>query len=305
MRAAPTTPPAGPDSMMFIGLLGRRFRCHQAAVRLHQQQARRHVGAVEPSRRQRPQVARDDRHDVGVDDRGRGALVLLDLGQDLERDGDRAGPAPCAARCRRSSARAPGWRRSCSRQTAIASTPRPAGRRRRRARHRPRRAACSTAPLGGDALVHHLEAPARGPAAPASPSDVVEARHAQRRISSTSRKPLVVMQAGAGADLLQDRVRGDGGAVDDLGHPGGIEAGLGQHGVDAGDDALARIARRRGGLVEDDAAVGQCEHDVGEGAADVDADAGVRDCRCLVWRHGPRPALRIDRPVSQAHMLTP
>ena len=60
----------------------------QAAVRLHQQQAGRNAGAVEPLA-QRPEIGGDDRHHIGVDDRGRGALVFLDLGQDLERDAER------------------------------------------------------------------------------------------------------------------------------------------------------------------------------------------------------------------------
>src|SRR5471032_2445546 len=49
------------------------------------QQAGGDAGLVEAAA-QRAQVARDDRHDIGVDHRRRGALVFLDLGQHLVGD---------------------------------------------------------------------------------------------------------------------------------------------------------------------------------------------------------------------------
>src|SRR5881397_1285206 len=72
---APTTPPAGPDSMMFIGRSAAAASV-VSAVRLHQQEPRRNASTIQ-ALAQRAQVGRDDRHHIGVDDSGRGALVFL------------------------------------------------------------------------------------------------------------------------------------------------------------------------------------------------------------------------------------
>ena len=85
---APTTPPAGPGLDDVHRPLGGGRVGGQPAVRLHQQQARRNAGRVEPLAH-RAQIGRDDRRHIGVDDRRRGALVFLDLGQHLERDAHR------------------------------------------------------------------------------------------------------------------------------------------------------------------------------------------------------------------------
>jgi hypothetical protein len=58
-------------------LLGRRRR-HHAAVRLHDVERRRHAERGEPPF-QRVEVARDDRHDGGVNGGGTGAEVLAEL----------------------------------------------------------------------------------------------------------------------------------------------------------------------------------------------------------------------------------
>ena len=67
------------------GLLGRRLVRHQAAARLHKQHGRLHAGGGEVAA-QPGEIARDDRLDIGVDDSRGGALVLLDLRQDIEAD---------------------------------------------------------------------------------------------------------------------------------------------------------------------------------------------------------------------------
>ena len=78
----------GPNSMMFIGrsaaaasVVRPPFDCIISS------------GAGMPARiepcAQRAQVGRDDRHDIGVDDRRGGALVLLDLRQHLGGDAER------------------------------------------------------------------------------------------------------------------------------------------------------------------------------------------------------------------------
>ncbi len=78
----PTTPAAGPEFDDVHRLLDGGLDGGQAAVRLHQQERRaepvstaRATSAVE--------VSLDDRPDIGVDDRRRGPLVLLDLRQHL------------------------------------------------------------------------------------------------------------------------------------------------------------------------------------------------------------------------------
>ncbi|HEX7199510.1 MAG TPA: hydantoinase/oxoprolinase family protein, partial [Dongiaceae bacterium] len=62
--------------------LGRRTVAHQAAVGLHQQQPRRNAGVIEAAAQQL-EVARHDRHHIGVDDGGRDPFVFLDFRQHL------------------------------------------------------------------------------------------------------------------------------------------------------------------------------------------------------------------------------
>jgi hypothetical protein len=79
---APTTPPAGPDRM--ASLPGRRAGVGQAAVRLHEQQAR-----LAPQGGRHPvDIAAQDRREVGVDHRGVAAADQLHQRADLVTDRD-------------------------------------------------------------------------------------------------------------------------------------------------------------------------------------------------------------------------
>ena len=86
--APPTTPAAGPDSMMWAGEC-RGERCRgQAAVGLHQLQRRLDAQRAQPGI-QRGDVGAHDRLHIGVDDRRAGARIFLDLRQDFAADRDR------------------------------------------------------------------------------------------------------------------------------------------------------------------------------------------------------------------------
>ena len=85
---APTTPAAGPDSAVSNGARPNRGAAGHAAVRLHQQQRRRHAGFGQP-RRQASNVAADRRHHAGVQHRGQAAFVLPHHRQHIHRGSDR------------------------------------------------------------------------------------------------------------------------------------------------------------------------------------------------------------------------
>ena len=262
----------GPDSMMFIGRSAAARVGREAAVRLHQQQARRNAGAVEPLA-QRPQIGRDDRHHIGVDDRGRGALVLLDLGQHLAGDAERqvrrlAGDDVAQHQLVR--------RIGEGVQQADRRSPRPSrpAAHRPRARRRPDRAARSTLPACVDPLVDHPAQIALDQRRAACPRRVVEPGHAQRADLQHVAKALGGDQADARALVLEDRVGGDRGAVADLLDGAAVEAGLARRPRSSPSTmACGVVADARRDLLGVDGAVGAEQHDVGEGAADVDADA--------------------------------
>ncbi len=104
------------------GPRGRVRGGHRAARRLQHRERRRDAGRVEPAA-EVGDVAPHQRRDVGVDDRRRGALVLLLLAHDLARERDRdaraaprAGSRRAAARARGGGARAAGRRRPTRRR---------------------------------------------------------------------------------------------------------------------------------------------------------------------------------------------
>ena len=157
---------------------GRR-RADQAAVRLHDQDRRAHV-ALGQRPAQPVEVARDQRRDIGVDDRGAGALELQHLRQHVRRQRyvDRGQPLaqPRADRAF--------VRRRCDRR---------AGSRRRPLRRRPpaaRRSPCRRRPCRA--------ASARRPAHPAARArrGAPRARPAARASSSRDRRPA---ECGCGA----------------------------------------------------------------------------------------------------------
>ena len=250
--------------------LHRRRVGGEAAVRLHQQQPRAHAGLIEPLA-QRPQIARDDRRDVRVDHRGRGALVFLDLRQHLARDGAgqrrRLSPDELldGELMRRVGVRvqqADRDRLDLFREQLVDYTLGIA--RIERALHLARRV---------DALVEHLAQIALDQRRRLGPADVVHARHAQRADLEHVAEAPRGDQPGSGALVLEDRVRGDGRAVAQLLDRLRREPHLAQHFRQAFDDRLRVVLDARGDLLGVDRAVGAEQHDVGEGAADVDTDA--------------------------------
>ena len=80
---APTTPAAGPDSMMCIGCAAAATSVMRPPFDCMMRSGVFTPRAVEAGS-QRGQVPADDRHHVGVDHRGRRPLVLADLRQHLE-----------------------------------------------------------------------------------------------------------------------------------------------------------------------------------------------------------------------------
>ena len=126
---------------------------------------------------------------------------------------------------------------------------------------------------GADALVH-LKPPApRHQRLGLAPGHVEHAGRADAADLEHVAKAPRRQQPGPRADLLQDGVRGDRGAMHHLGDLARIEPRLLEHRSDAGRHALARIGRRGRRLVHMDAPAGQREHDVGERAADIHTDA--------------------------------
>ena len=98
--------------------LGRDLRRHHAAVRAHDRQVAAKADAAE-ARLEVLHIAADLRADIGVDHRGRHALELAVLAQDVVRQREVGVRQRLADHLRRRCARARDWRRSAG------STPRP------------------------------------------------------------------------------------------------------------------------------------------------------------------------------------
>src|SRR5207244_5731797 len=98
-------------------------------------------------------------------------------------------------------------------------------------------------------------------------------RHAQRADLEHVAEALRGDEPGSGALVLQDRVRGDGGAVAQLFDRLGRKPRLAQYFRQALDDRLRIVLDARGDLLGVDRAVGAEQQDVGEGVAGVDTDA--------------------------------
>ena len=116
---APTTPPAGPETSSRRRMRRRLFdREHAAGGEHHDRLRQPRLGR---RARERAQVARRDRREIGVGGGRRGALVLAELGRDLvRRDDVHAGMAPPQL-APRPPARATASRNAKSRHTATAS----------------------------------------------------------------------------------------------------------------------------------------------------------------------------------------
>ena len=200
-----SAPAAGPDSIVCTGLDAAASSEKRAAVGLGDEQPAAEAAAGE-ALLEGAEVAVDDRQDVGVDHGGAGALVLAPLLGDPVRDRDRRRRAAPRPRSRPRAARAPGCgtRRGTTMATdshAVGGQP-PGGRAHRGLVERDQHLAPRGQPLA---------APPGGARAARAGSGAGRGRRTSRRklprpISSTSRKPSVVIEAGPRALALQQRV---------------------------------------------------------------------------------------------------
>ena len=108
------------------------------------------------------------------------------------------------------------------------------------------------------------------------PGDVVETRHAETADLQHVTEALRRDEPGPRAPELEDRVRGNRGAVQDLAHVVAGHAGFVEQLTDALDDGAGVVVDARRHLLRVDGPIVVQEHDVGERPADVDADAKAR-----------------------------
>ncbi len=255
---------------------------HGAAVALHDQQLAP-VALAGQLGGQRAQVAVDDRLHKPVDGRGRAALELAVLGQELGPYRDvGVGPERGGDLARLALVRVVDVRvHEVDHQGLDALPAQPQD----RLAHLVRSQRRDHEALGVDALVHleaeiardqrlevALEPVGRGARAPAQLQHVAEAARGD--------------EPGAGALALEQRVGRGGRPVDDDRHLGRARRGPGQRAL----DPAGLVGHGRRNLGHPDQARGLVdEHQVGEGAADVDADElGLRDDRSR-HRHRDRP----------------
>ena len=252
------------------GQVARRLGRHQPAARLHQQQRR--AGAdIGEAFLQPGQVARHDRLQAGVHDRGGGALIFLRLGQHAVAD--------AGLDIRREALDDPGddflmcgvgvavQQRHGDGLHALVEQPPDGLLRFFRVERRQRRAVMRHA-LGDRAAQI-----ARHQRRRLLPGDVVEARHAQIANLQYVAEAFGGDQPGLGALAFQDGVRGDRGAVAQLGDVPARERALGDQAGERLDDRAGVIVHRGGNLAGEQPAVPVEADDVGKGAADVDPEA--------------------------------
>ena len=217
------------------------------------------------------QVGAHDGADVGVDDRGGRALVLLDLGQDVVAGADGAArralahdrlQRPLVRRIGEGVDEADGDGVDALGQQPVDGGARVLGI--QRLLHIARRV---------DALVHHRAQVALDQGLRLLPREVVEPGHPQvadlQHVAEAARAD----QPGAGALALQQGVAGDGGSVHHLGDVGAVDRVLGDEGGHALHDGPRVVVDAGGDLARRDRAVLGEQNDIGEGAPDIDADA--------------------------------
>ena len=129
------------------------------------------------------------------------------------------------------------------------------------------------------------------------PGEVVQTRHAQAPDLEDVAEAPRGDQPGPGAAQLEQRVGGDGGAVQHLDHVATAEPGLVEHLAQPVDDGARVVVDAGRHLLDVQASVGVEEDDVGEGAADVDRDAEAAHA----FRSISRTAANVStRPSSSA-----
>ncbi len=278
--SAPITPAAGPHSMIRTG-------CAMvvAASSMPPLDCMIISGVLHAPRAQPvhdlADVAMHRRPDIGVDDRGAGALVLADLRQDLARQGDeglrhrRAQPQahlPLVIRVGMGMQKAHRHRLDLERAQRVHDLA-----------HLVRHQRDHDLAAGPDPF-RDLEAQmARHQRRRLLPQRIVEPRHADPAQLQHVAKAAGGQQRAARALALQDRVGGDGAAMQHGIEAGGIERQLAGELRHALHDRRSIVVRSRGQLVAGhQAGVGDEGH-VGERAADID-------------RHAPRSRAAWNRP---------
>ena len=116
-----------------------------------------------------------------------------------------------------------------------------------------------------------------------------------RPISSTSRKPRVVMRPVLAPLFCRIVLEADGRAVQDLDHIARRDAKLTQQREQSVDDRAARIVGRRRNLALRQDAVRRHQDDVGEGAVDIHGDPHTRLTDFAPHSDEFHPALRSHR----------
>ena len=150
----------------------------------------------------------------------------------------------------------------------------------------PRSSGLTTAPSIDDPLGNLASQVPLDQRARLLPGHVVEPRHPQPAELEDVAEAHGREQAGPGALALEDGVRRDRAAVDDVADRGGIDRVAAEDRPDAVRHAAAEVLGRRGELARVDCPGRIADDDVGECAADVDADADPSREAGLALTHG-------------------
>ena len=259
----------------------RRRSRQQAAARLHDHERRAYAHALQ-ARFERGHVALDHGADVCIDHRRAGALVLVDLRQQLRRGRHRNS---------RQSLRQESACRILVRGIDVGVDE--AHRDRvhllgRDARSDPRKfrsiERLDDLAASGGPLAHLEPQPPLDERIRLAETQVVQARRAEASDLQHVAESARGHERHAHAAPLDDRVGGDGRAVGELGDRAGVDFDLTQELADALLDRAAVVVRRGEHLAAEQHAIGGEEHDVGERAADVDAK-GVARVGHAGWAH--------------------
>ena len=274
----PMTPPAGPDSTMCTG--SSMAACAVVSPPLD---CMSRMGAPIFARSRLPrsdcQIARDHGLQIRVHHRGRGALVFLDLGQDLVARAYRhTGRQLLDDALDRELVRRVGERVEKADRNRLDVL-------RQKLLHRAlgvgRIERRLDAAVRVDPLVHGGAKVALDQGRRFFPAQVVKPRHAQRADVEHVAKAGGPDEARARAFALQDRVGADGRAVPDLGQVFAVDRRLREHVGEAVDDGAGVVVDARRNLLRMQEPVARQKDDVGESAADVDADTVGGACAGL------------------------
>ena len=214
------------------------------------------------------EIAAHHRQQIGVDHRGAGALVLLDLGQDVDRGRDREvgvtrpdqlGGTALVSRREVAVEKTDGEGLDAGGDQLVGGR-----------QHAGLVQGQDHTAIGGDPLAHLQPVAAWNQGGRLVPGEIVEIGGAHPADLQNVAKATGGQQPGDSALALQDGVGADRGAMQDLGHGGSRHTGGLQNRADALDHRPGRLAGGRGHLVHQHPTVGTGQHDVGERSPDVD-----------------------------------